>query len=209
MKRKIFVIGGDIPYARWMGGRIVDTISQADLVVLTGGADWNPMVYGEPAHKTTFYDNRRDKFEIDMARLAISYGKKLIGICRGGQGLCALAGGKLVQHSNHPAFHSLMTSDGYTPMTTSSHHQMQYPWAVKNWKLLAWTKGLSDFNLSGNGEEMVIGMGTDNTSLPEVEIALYPELNALAIQGHPEWLAEGSSLDYFRSLLDRHMEGEL
>ncbi len=109
--RKIYVVGGSNGYANWMEGEIVSTMQEADLVVFTGGEDVNPALYDKRAHPATYFNRRRDSEEIVAFDDARSLNKKIVGVCRGAQLLCALAGGILVQNQTHPWVHSMAISE--------------------------------------------------------------------------------------------------
>ena len=207
--RKIYVVGRGWMYANWMEGVETRNMQDADLVVFTGGEDINPELYGKKAHRTTGFSRDRDRFEVAAFKEARELDKKIIGICRGSQLLCALAGGILVQHQSHPWVHPIQTSDGEEILTTSTHHQRQYPWGGKKprFELLGWAAaGYSPFS---QGEDWKDNMRDDK---PEAEVVLYPDIKALAIQGHPEmaypaqthW--EHQFIDYCRTQLNRLME---
>lgn len=66
-------------------------------LLLTGGDDVDPALYGQPHHPTTHVDAVRDRFEIPMTRAAVAAGVPLLAICRGIQVLNVAAGGTLVQ----------------------------------------------------------------------------------------------------------------
>jgi putative glutamine amidotransferase len=73
-------------------------IEQIDGVLLTGGGDVDPVLYGEPRHPTVSdAEPGRDEFEIDLARRAMEADLPLLAICRGSQVLNVAAGGTLVQ----------------------------------------------------------------------------------------------------------------
>jgi gamma-glutamyl-gamma-aminobutyrate hydrolase PuuD len=69
-----------------------------DGILLTGGADVDPALYGEARHETVEdAEPGRDEFEIDLARRAIERDLPVLAICRGAQVLNVAAGGTLVQ----------------------------------------------------------------------------------------------------------------
>ena len=69
-----------------------------DAVVLTGGGDVDPQLYGEVPHPTfSAAEPGRDAFELALVRLALDRGLPLLAICRGIQILNVAAGGSLVQ----------------------------------------------------------------------------------------------------------------
>ncbi len=189
--RKIHIIGGDTGYANWMEGtEYVSHIKEADLVVLTGGADINPKLYGREKHPKTYFIESRDVFEVRELRYAISLDKPIVGICRGAQLLCAQAGGTLIQDQDDPNyFHDLTTWDHKTIPMTSMHHQAMFPWHMPfaEYKVLAWTRGNSTRHEGPyHGHDLIY------TAPPcmdrEVEICYFPYIRGLAIQGHPEMM---------------------
>ena len=74
---------------------VLETI---DGVLLTGGGDVDPALYGEDRHESVEdAEPGRDEFEIDLARRAMDADVPLLAICRGAQVLNVAAGGTLVQ----------------------------------------------------------------------------------------------------------------
>ena len=73
-------------------------VEKLDGVLLTGGGDVDPVLYGEARHPTVEdAEPGRDEFEIDLARRAMEADLPLLAICRGAQVLNVAAGGTLVQ----------------------------------------------------------------------------------------------------------------
>ena len=69
-----------------------------DAVLLTGGGDVDPVLYGEARHPSVDdAEPGRDEFEIDLARRAMERDVPVLAICRGSQVLNVAAGGTLVQ----------------------------------------------------------------------------------------------------------------
>lgn len=67
-------------------------------VMLAGGADVDPALFGEARHeKTAGIDPDRDRAEFLLARWAVADDKPLFGICRGIQSLNVAFGGSLIQ----------------------------------------------------------------------------------------------------------------
>jgi putative glutamine amidotransferase len=70
-----------------------------DGLLLTGGADVNPELYGqEPRPETYGVDAVLDTFELALARSALDRGVPVLAICRGMQVLNVALGGTLDQH---------------------------------------------------------------------------------------------------------------
>lgn len=73
-------------------------IGVIDGLLLTGGGDIDPVLYGEERHESVRdAEPGRDEFEIDLARRAMDADLPLLAICRGSQVLNVAAGGTLVQ----------------------------------------------------------------------------------------------------------------
>jgi len=79
-------------------GDIEAAIADADGVVLAGGYDVDPALYGETMHPTcVLAGDTRDAFELAIARRCLKDGLPLLAICRGMQVLNVAAGGSLIQ----------------------------------------------------------------------------------------------------------------
>ena len=73
-------------------------LAEVDGVLLTGGGDVDPVLYGEGRHPTVHdAEPGRDEFEIELARRAMDADVPLLAICRGAQVLNVSGGGTLVQ----------------------------------------------------------------------------------------------------------------
>jgi len=76
-------------------GAILDAL---DGLLLSGGADVDPALYGEASHaRTANVIPERDAFEIALCRGALERDFPVLAICRGQQVLNVAAGGTLVQ----------------------------------------------------------------------------------------------------------------
>jgi len=73
-------------------------LREVDGLLLTGGGDIDPVLYGEDRHPLIDdAEPGRDEFEIDLARRAMAADIPLLAICRGAQVLNVAAGGTLIQ----------------------------------------------------------------------------------------------------------------
>ena len=73
-------------------------LDRLDGLVLSGGIDVDPALYGQAPHpKLGRVDRARDEFELALTRLALRRDLPLLAICRGQQVLNVALGGTLVQ----------------------------------------------------------------------------------------------------------------
>lgn len=73
-------------------------LEQLDGIVLAGGDDCDPGLYGEEKHpRSETMDSRRQANEVALARLARERGVPTLGICLGAQMMSVAAGGNLYQ----------------------------------------------------------------------------------------------------------------
>lgn len=156
------------------------------LLVLHGGEDISPLIYGERSVYAQAADHlsRRDAAEIQFVEQARILGIPILGICRGAQLLCCLGGGSLWQDvSNHAGRNHELLFRGETYWTNSVHHQMMRP--TEDMEILAVSPNRSPIKYDESEHE---DLGD------EPEIVYIPDLKALCVQGHPEWLGSTAPL---------------
>ena len=89
-----------------------------DGLLLPGGADLDPGLYGEEPHRTAQTEVVRDDLELEAWQAARRQGVPVLGVCRGFQAINVFSGGTLVQHleghdtSRQPAPHPLHLDPG-------------------------------------------------------------------------------------------------
>lgn len=75
-----------------------DILNRLDGLILTGGLDIDPVVYGQTPHpKTHAVTLQRDEFEMNLVKLALNNDIPLLGICRGMQMMNLAMGGSMLQ----------------------------------------------------------------------------------------------------------------
>jgi putative glutamine amidotransferase len=76
-----------------------ELIGTLDGLLLTGGSDIDPALYGQAPHPATSgVVPHRDRAEIELLRAAVEAGLPVLAVCRGMQLLNVLRGGTLIQH---------------------------------------------------------------------------------------------------------------
>lgn len=200
---------GHLYESNWLvplGFKMTSKIEDADVVVFGGGQDIDHRFYNQARGKYTGGPTRRDiveKRDFDIVQGLIKEGKdvKCVGICRGHQLLCALAGGSLIQHvgDNHIGHHSMTTYNKNEFIVNSIHHQMIYPYNLpkKEYKILGWsTKPIASEYLNGGNKPMWL-----DEAFKEIEIVYFPKIKSLGIQSHPEMMFRNQSYDKFMGWL--------
>ena len=107
--------GGDARVLDWIADPVDQVIASCDGLLLPGGVDVQPGLYGEPPHPTvTEVNEARDAYEIALVRAALAADVPVLAICRGLQVLNVAAGGTLVQ-------------DIPSQITTDVRHAVDFP----------------------------------------------------------------------------------
>jgi putative glutamine amidotransferase len=90
--------GGEPKELHYDADTPAEVVRRADGLMLTGGGDVDPTLYGEPPH-ATFQPSEegRDAYEIALIREAMAADLPIFAICRGMQILNVALGGTLVQ----------------------------------------------------------------------------------------------------------------
>lgn len=201
----VLIINGSMAYANmWKahGHKIVNTFANADVIQFTGGEDVTPSMYGEAAHKQTYNSEVRDKYELQYYQQAVADNIPVVGICRGGQFLNVVNGGKMYQHVNNHAIggtHSLIDlPTGVVHHVTSTHHQMMR--AGPSGEVVAIAHGRSEFR-----ENMIDGkLNEEYGAHDDVEVVFYEDTKSLCFQPHPEFNCAPCA-EYFFKLVERHL----
>ena len=200
---KVYVVGpryGIDEMFRENGWEVVTDFDDAGLIQFTGGEDVTPALYGEEAHPTTYNSVRRDAAE--QALYNMIKDKPKAGICRGGQFLNVMSGGKMWQdvdrHAIGDTHAATDVATGKVFQVTSTHHQMMDP-SPEATLLLKATRSTFKEGMTADGElRKVKGLGLD------VESVFYPHTNALCFQPHPEFVNKGHECQtlYFQYIKD-------
>jgi hypothetical protein len=201
---RVLVVGGGFQYLKMFfdaGFRGATSVEDANIVCFTGGEDVDPQLYGEVALPCTGFSPRRDEKEAFIYGEAIGAQKPMIGICRGGQFLNVMNGGKLWQDVNNHAIRgthpiqNLKTGDIINGMT-STHHQMMIP--ARDADVIA--LGC----LSTRKQSATELMERETPELDDTEVVWYPDSLSLCFQPHPEF-SHGECRDFFLDLVDEYI----
>lgn len=165
-----------------------EALDLVDGLMLAGGADIDPAMYGAEPHAETIETvPERDVFEIALTRRAIERGIPFLGICRGMQLLNVARGGTLRQHlpeefGHHEHRKAMGSFDG------ADHDVRLVPGSLAAraaGEVLHATKSHHHQGVGRIGEGLVVTGVAIRDELPEaIEL---PEAGfALGVQWHPE-----------------------
>ena len=210
MSKKVFISHCSPSYKTMMksdGWEVTENISEADLVMFTGGPDVDPGLYNQYCHPENKLDLERDADDVLAYDQAQEMGVPCVGICRGAQLLHVMNGGKLIQHvDNHrePHFTKIFGLPKKL-MVTSTHHQMMFPQPLTDGIVVMSNSSITDV------KESMTQAGTKflhNNMLEDVEGIYYPYTDCLCFQPHPEIDLKGDTHKAFLYLMRNYLFGK-
>ena len=89
-------------------------LSKVQALVIIGGMDYPPSLYGQEPHpKAELMNPRRAEADLPLFEEALKTGMPILGICAGAQLINIARGGQLIQHLDNVAWH---TGENYHPV---------------------------------------------------------------------------------------------
>ena len=181
---------------------IINTLEHIDGLVLSGGADYNPLYAGEePIPALGGINSERDLPELLITRLAYNRQIPILGICRGIQTLVLALGGKVRQDISQSAIKHSQDADRSEPTHSVNVEQDSTLFNIYKSYLSPLTSHLSSslyvnsFHHQAVGDAgplfNVIATAPDGT-IEAIESNEFKSI--LGVQWHPECLAEGLPL---------------
>jgi len=177
-----------------------------DGLILSGGGDIEPAVYGGGDHPTVYSVSReRDNFEIELARLALARPElPLLGICRGMQILNVALGGDLEMHL--PEVRGETVVHRLPPREPTYH-----PVRVESDNLLERIYGRAEFEVCSWHHQGVRTLGSGLRPVAQaadgvIEGVVYEEHPfAVGVQWHPEMQVADDPVQrlLFEALIER------
>ena len=168
-----------------------------DIALFTGGADICPLLYGEKLHDSSCINVNRDLQEVAFYK-TLHKKRMKVGICRGGQLLNVMSGGRLWQDVNNHGdkdghLVKLWNSDDLVRMS-SRHHQMMVP--ASDAVMLGFAR-MSTSKISD-------AFGTRVFSAPghDPEMLYYEAEHSLCFQPHPEDADAAETTRVFFEMID-------
>ena len=102
---------GGLPVLLPPSGGVAGVLPRLDGLVLSGGGDLDPALYGAEPHAEAGAPNpARDSAELELCKAALASGLPMLGICRGLQVINVALGGTLHQH-----LPDLVGNDSHSP----------------------------------------------------------------------------------------------
>ena len=197
---KAVLLAGGEPYSYYLPKISLDY----DALVLGGGADLAPSLYGQEDTASFGIDKARDDIEIALTKAYLQAGKPILGICRGHQAVNVALGGTLVQDLGR----KLNLFHGQDEVGNDRFHPIRCIYGSRTHKLYG---DLSHVNsahhqvVSQPGKDLYV---TAVTECGLIEATEHLTLPVVTVQWHPErmigdktadglklfaWLVEGAS----------------
>ncbi|WP_159703358.1 gamma-glutamyl-gamma-aminobutyrate hydrolase family protein [Arthrobacter sp. 18067] len=179
------------PVSADSAGRLAIEMQRLDGVLLPGGGDINPRLYGQDPQDSLYDVNpEQDHLDMDVARATIDAGLPLLGICRGHQLLNVLYGGTLIQDMAP----TTVTHNGLDPHDTGASewawHDVLLTAGSKTASLYGSPEGSTIKVASGHhqavarvGEGLIVAAVADDGTVEALED---PSRWVASVQWHPE-----------------------
>jgi putative glutamine amidotransferase len=186
--RAVEAAGGSVlllPPQRLSPEEAVDLVSRLDGLVLAGGNDVDPALFGEDPHpKTVVAKGERDALELATLEAAVSGCLPTLAICRGLQVLNVARGGTLIQHLPDVVGHNEHSPepDGY------GEHLVHLEEGSRLSSLVSWESARVPTHhhqgIGMIGEGLVASAHAEDGVVEALEDTSMPFL--LGVQWHPE-----------------------
>lgn len=177
--------------------RVPELVSRLDGIVLSGGADVDPALYGAARHEATAPPQPvRDRFELAVARAVIDAGIPFLGVCRGLHVLNVARGGVLVQH-----LPDLVGHEGHLPTPgRMARHGVQVSTTSMLGGIVGTRVEVPTYHhqaVERLGKGLLAVAWSDDQVVEAVELQGHPF--GIAVQWHPE---EGEDPRLFEALVE-------
>ena len=172
-------------------------------IILTGGGDVDPELYGGKANPALAISKQRDAIEARLLSLAVERKLPILGICRGMQFINVFFGGKLVQN--------ISELEGSEQHPCPSVHEVR----ILDSPLSACLQSGTQFSTNSYHRQGVSPSGLGHGLAPFAEVAVpmliegiyHRNLPIAGVQWHPERPRSAATLD--RVLLTAFIERRL
>ena len=180
---------------------IASTLDTVDAILLTGGADINPLWTGEEPQPGLHRINReRDLPELLLTRYAFNRQMPILGICRGIQTLAIALDGHVAQDMPHTDILIKHSQDADREEPTHSVHIMDGTTLQGIYSQTSmYVNSFHHQAVDQTGEHLRVAAMAPDGTIEAVESNEHKAV--LGVQWHPEWLGD-DGLPLFRWLVD-------
>lgn len=173
-----------------------EMLDHFDGLILSGGADMEPSLYGQENTASFRPDLAADRSDIAFTKAALASGKPLLAICRGAQVLNVAFGGSLIQNVwIDEGVHTPRTDSGDVRADSDAFLDRRHDVDLVSGSLAASLFGSNKISTNSLHHQSVdqLGEGLCITGRAEdghVEVIEHPNGLAIGVQWHPERLLE-------------------
>ncbi len=180
-------------------------LHRVDGILLSGGADLNPLWMGEEPHTALGALNPvRDAFELLLIRRAVDYQIPMLGICRGMQMLAAALGGKVDQDMASARPDATLLKHSQNAPRAEATHRVQLVEDSRLGQLLGREIFVNSFHhqaVADTGAQFrAVGFASDGT-IEAMESTTFKSI--IGVQWHPECMDNEDSAQLFRHFVQQ------
>lgn len=171
---------------------IINTLDRIDGLLLSGGADYNPLYCGEePSPRLGGINSERDLPELIITRLAYNRQIPILGICRGIQTLAMALGGKVNQDIDGATVKHSQSADRSEPTHTVSIATDSVLYTLYNKERMA-VNSFHHQAVREPGERFRVTATASDGVIEAMESSEFKPV--IGVQWHPECMDEGAPL---------------
>ena len=172
---------------------IINTLEHIDGLLLSGGADYNPLYANEePIPALHGINSERDLPELLITRLAYNRQIPILGICRGIQTLAMALGGKVLQDIGQSGIKHSQDADRSEPTHSVTVEQGSNLFNIYKQEEKLYVNSFHHQAVGDAGPLLRISATAPDGTIEAIESNEYKSI--LGVQWHPECLAEGLPL---------------
>ena len=172
---------------------IINTLEHIDGLLLSGGADYNPLYANEePIPALHGINSERDLPELLITRLAYNRQIPILGICRGIQTLAMSLGGKVVQDIGPTTVKHSQDADRSEPTHSVTIKKDSTLFNIYNKEEKLFVNSFHHQAVGDAGSLFSVTATAADGTIEAIESNEYKSI--LGVQWHPECLAEGLPL---------------
>ena len=175
--------------------RLTGLINVVDALVLSGGSDVSPEVYGEVALRPEWAgDPERDHYERHLIAAALAVGMPILGLCRGAQILNAALGGGLYQDITAQVEGALVHRDW------DRYDDNGHAVTIAAGSFLADIYGAGDILINSVHHQSIRSLAPGMRAVATAPDGIIEAIERiddaqflLGVQWHPEWIGDSAS----------------